>query len=296
MSERHLVLGATGRIGSLVVRELSDRGLAVAGLVRDAQRAAPMWPSEVMPVIGEFDAPASIVSAMQGVDVAFISSPVHPEMAAWQCHAVQAAADAGVRRIVKLSGSAWTMVEGRMTTVGAAHAQVEATMRAVQKSGGPECICIRPNAFLQGILGRIGTELSNGDTFSLGIGPARVAFADIRDIAAACAHAMAARSTPQTIEVTGPEALGGEEIAGLLVQMLGKPIRYKPLDISEAMARARAGGADDFTLRHQTEVLTVLREGVGEKVSPDFQSVLGRAPRTVQSYLAEVISKVGGTC
>ncbi|WP_028603825.1 NAD(P)H-binding protein [Ottowia thiooxydans] len=294
MSQPYLVLGATGRIGSLVVRELSDRGLPVAGLVRDAQRAAPMWPSAVVPVIGEFDAPASIVSAMQGVGVAFISSPVHPEMAAWQCQAVRAAADAGVRRIVKLSGSAWTMVDGRMTTVGAAHAQVEAAMRAVQESGGPECICIRPNAFLQGILGRIGTELSAGDIFSLGIGPARVAFADIRDIAAACAHAMAASSTPSTIEVTGPEAMDGVKIAALLTQMLGKPIHYKPLEIHEAMARAKASGADDFTLRHQTEVLTVLREGVGERVSTDFESVLGRSPRTVQDYLAEVTSKVGG--
>lgn len=294
MSQRYLVLGATGRIGSLVVRELSDRGLAVAGLARDAQRAESMWPSTVVPVIGEFDAPASMVAAMQGVEVAFISSPVHPQMAAWQCHAVQAAADAGVRRIVKLSGSAWTMVEGRMTSVGAAHAQVEATMRVVQESGGPECICIRPNAFLQGILGRIGTELSNSDTFSLGIGPARVAFADIRDIAAACAHAMASQSTPPTIEVTGPEALGGEKIADLLAQMLGKPIHYKPLEIHEAMARARESGADDFTLRHQTEVLTLLREGVGEKISLDFQSALGRAPRTVQDYLAEVTSKMGG--
>ncbi|MET4577252.1 NmrA family NAD(P)-binding protein [Ottowia thiooxydans] len=294
MSPRYLVLGATGRIGSLVVRELSGRGLPLAGLVRDAQRAASMWPSEVVPIIGEFDSPASIGAAMQGMEVIFISSPVHPEMAAWQSHAVRAAADAGVRRIVKLSGSAWTMVEGSMTTVGAAHAQVEAAMRAVQKSGGPECICVRPNAFLQGILGRIGTELSNGDTFSLGIGPARVAFADMRDIAAACAHAMAASSTAQTIEVTGPEALGGQEIADLLVQMLGKPIHYKPLEVNDAMARARASGADDFTIRHQTEVLTLLREGAGERVSSDFQNVLGRTPRTVQDYLGGVCSRLNG--
>ena len=85
MSPRFLMLGATGRIGSLVVKELAGRGLPVGGLVRDSQRAAPLWPSGVEAVVGELGDPASLAEAMQGVDVAFVSSTVHPEMAAWQC-------------------------------------------------------------------------------------------------------------------------------------------------------------------------------------------------------------------
>ena len=216
MSHRLLVLGATGRIGSLVVKELAGQGLSVGGLVRDAGRAASMWPQNVKPVVGTFGDPASVATAMEGVEVVLVASPVHPEMASWQCGAVQAAAHAGVRRIVKLSGSAWTMEEGRATTVGAAHAQVETMMRSLQETNGLECICIRPNAFLQGMLGRVGGELASGDTFSLAIGDAAVAFADIRDIAAACAHAMSAASAPPVIEVTGPEAMDGMRIAALL--------------------------------------------------------------------------------
>jgi uncharacterized protein YbjT (DUF2867 family) len=292
MSPRFLVLGATGRIGQLVVKELAGRGFHVAGLVRDAARAAPMWPPGVTPVVGEFGDPASIAAAMRGVEVAFISSPIHPEMASWQCGAVRAAAEAGVRRIVKLSGSAWTMESGRVTTVGAAHAQAEAAMRSLREAGGPECACIRPNAFLQGMLGRLGDELVAGDTFSLAIGDGRVAFADIRDIAAACAHAMVAASVPPVIEVTGPRAMNGQEIASLLENTLGRPIRYQPTDIDAAMARARASGMGEFTLRHQGEVLALLREGAGSRTSSAFQQLLGRPPRTVEDYLAEVSAQV----
>lgn len=292
MRPRLLVLGATGRIGSLMVKELAGLGLSVGGLVRDARRAASMWPSNVTAAVGTFDNPASIAAAMEGVEVAFVASPVHPEMASWQCGAVQAAADAGVRRIVKLSGSGWTMEEGRVTTVGAAHAQVEAALRSLQETKGLECICIRPNAFLQGMLGRVGEELASGDTFSLAIGDAPVAFADIRDIAAACTHAMTAVSVPPVIEVTGPEAMGGLRIASLLEQILARPIRYKPLEIDDAMARARASGMPEFTLRHQKEVLTLLREGAGSRTNPAFQDLLGRSPMAVDHYLAEVSAKL----
>lgn len=295
MSPRFLVLGATGRVGSLVVKELAGRGLPVGGLVRDAQRAAPLWPSGVEAVVGELGDPASLAEAMQGVDVALVSSPVHPEMAAWQCGAVQAAARAGVRRIVKLSGSAWTMEDGRATTVGAAHAEAEAMLRTLWQAGGPEYACIRPNAFLQGMLARLGDELASGGTFSLAIGDARVAFADIRDIAAACAHAMCAESVPQVMEVTGPEAVGGTGLAMRLARLLARPIAYTPLEIAAAMARARASKMPEFTLRHQEEVLARLRDGAGSRVSSAFHDVVGRPARSVDGYLAEVAAKVGGT-
>ena len=298
MSPRLLVLGATGRIGSLVVEALAAtppwKPSDIGGLVRDTERATPMWPSGVTAVVGEFSDPPSITAAMKGVEVVFISSPVHPEMCAWQCGAVQAAAAAGVRRIVKLSGSAWTMENGRTTTVGAAHAQVEARMRSLQKAGGPECICIRPNAFLQGMLGRMGQELESSDTFSLAIGDAQVALADIRDIAAMCAYAMCAATVPPTVEVTGPEAVDGLKIGSLLEQMLARPIHYNPTEIDDAVGRARASGMNEFTVRHQKEVLTLLREGAGSRIRSDFQNLLGQSPRTVRDFLAEVSAKVGG--
>ncbi|WP_423458327.1 NAD(P)H-binding protein [Ottowia sp. VDI28] len=292
MSPHFLVLGATGRIGSLVIQELAGQGLSVGGLVRDAGRAASMWPPNVTAVTGEFGDPASISAAMKGVQVVFVASPVHPEMASWQCDAVRAAAQAGVRRIVKLSGSAWTMEAGRVTTVGAAHALVEAMLHSLHDTYGFEYTCIRPNAFLQGMLGRLDGELNSGNTFSLAIGDAAVAFADIRDIAAAGAHAMAAASVPPLIEVTGSEAISGARIAFLLGQMLARPIGYRPLDIDAAMDRARASGMPEFTLRHQREVLSLLREGAGSQSSDDFQNLLGRPSRSVDSFLAEVSAKV----
>jgi len=296
MNPRFLVLGATGRVGALVLRALAgqcgvspDGCPSVGGLVRDARRAGATWPAGTAMVVGDLTVPASIDAAMHDVEAVWMASPVHPDMATWQCHVVRAAAQAGVRRIVKLSGSAWTMIEGRHTTVGAAHAQVEQAMRAAQAAGGPQAICIRPNAFLQGMLGRVGDEIQAGDAFSLALGDARVAFADIRDIAAVAAHVMVADAAPPVIEVTGPAARNGSDIAALLTRMLARPIRYQPMTVEDAMARVRASGMPEFTLRHQREVLTCLRQGAGSQVSSDFSDCLGRPASGVERYLEEVI-------
>ena len=287
MSIEVLVLGATGRVGSLVVRELAAAGRRVGGLVRDPARAMELWPEEVRAVAGDLADAASVRAAMRGVQAVLISSPVHPQLAAWQCQALHAAADAGVRRIVKLSGSAWTMRPGDLTTIGAAHAAAEAELQALVDAGRCQGVCIRPNAFLQGMLARAVADARSGGSVALALGDARVAFADVRDIAAACAQALQAPAVPACIQVTGPAAVGGADVAALLQRLLSRPVAYRSIEVAEAIERARASGLPEFTLRHQHEVLQRLRAGAGEAVSPDFQAVVGRPARAAGAFLAE---------
>lgn len=282
-----LVLGATGRVGSLVVAQLVAAGLPVRCLVRDAAKARSLWPVGVEAVAGDLSDATSIASAMHKVSRVFVSSPIHPMMAQWQLGAVRLAVEAGVRRIVKLSGSRWTMLPGDATTVGAAHAAVEAEI----ERGGVDHVCIRPNAFTQGMLGRIVSDLAAGDTFSLAIGDAQVSFADVRDIAAACARALSAEAVPPPrIEITGPLAIGGAGLAGVLQGLLKRPISYQPISVDEALARARAGGATDFTIVHQREVLLRIRFGAACATSAAFESLCGRPALAPEVFLAEAVA------
>jgi NAD(P)-dependent dehydrogenase (short-subunit alcohol dehydrogenase family) len=67
-----LVTGATGNVGSAVIRELRDRGVAVRAFVR---APAAELPDGVEVAVGDFDDPASIRSALAGIDRVF-SRPV----------------------------------------------------------------------------------------------------------------------------------------------------------------------------------------------------------------------------
>ena len=78
MSVEFLVLGATGRVGSLVVRELAAAGRRVGGLVRDPARAMELWPEEVRAVAGDLADAASVRAAMRGVQAVPGSRPGAP--------------------------------------------------------------------------------------------------------------------------------------------------------------------------------------------------------------------------
>jgi uncharacterized protein YbjT (DUF2867 family) len=65
---RITVFGATGAVGSLVVREALNRGLAVTALVRDPARLAPDLAAspDVKVVHGEIDDRAAVAEALDG--------------------------------------------------------------------------------------------------------------------------------------------------------------------------------------------------------------------------------------
>ena len=62
-----LVVGATGSIGRLVVKEAGKRGHAVRALARDARKAARLFPG-VEVVAGDLTAPDTLTQAVDGVD------------------------------------------------------------------------------------------------------------------------------------------------------------------------------------------------------------------------------------
>ncbi|HLI57651.1 MAG TPA: NAD(P)H-binding protein, partial [Actinomycetota bacterium] len=64
-----LVAGGTGRLGTLVVRELSRRGEQVRVLTRNPDRAAHLQSSSVDIVTGDVRHPASLSPAVAGVRV-----------------------------------------------------------------------------------------------------------------------------------------------------------------------------------------------------------------------------------
>ena len=65
-----LVIGATGRIGRLVIDELVSTGAPVRAVTRRPAHA--MLPSEVEVVAGDLTAPDSLCSALDGVGSVFV--------------------------------------------------------------------------------------------------------------------------------------------------------------------------------------------------------------------------------
>ena len=98
-----LVTGATGTVGSNVVRELSDRGEHVRVLVRDRHWAAALLGPEVQLAQGDFA--DSVRAALDGADRMFLACANVPNQFELETNAIDAPTAAGVRRVVKLSAA-----------------------------------------------------------------------------------------------------------------------------------------------------------------------------------------------
>lgn len=112
-----LITGATGYIGRHLVSRLAAQGQRPRCLVRDTQRAATILPADNVEFVqGSTTQPASLGVAMQGVDTvvhaAFLtadrkqSAGNHYQETNVQgtANVIKAAQDAGVKRIIEMSG------------------------------------------------------------------------------------------------------------------------------------------------------------------------------------------------
>jgi nucleoside-diphosphate-sugar epimerase len=98
-----LVTGATGNVGSAVVAELRAKGEPVRAFVRNEERVPERLPVSVELSLGDFEDSASIARALEAVDALFLSSADQPNKVQHETAVIDAAADRGVRRIVKTS-------------------------------------------------------------------------------------------------------------------------------------------------------------------------------------------------
>src|SRR4051794_33524937 len=98
-----LVTGATGTNGVELVKALVSRAERVRALVRDPEKAARLLPPETELARGDFSDPDSLAAAMDDVQRMFLLGPVVRNFDELEGNAIDAAKQAGVEHVVKLS-------------------------------------------------------------------------------------------------------------------------------------------------------------------------------------------------
>lgn len=278
-----LVTGATGTVGSEVVKQLAAGQQTVRALVRDAAKAA-QFENAAEVVIGDLSQPETLVPAFAGVDTAFVLTPPVSNLADLEANAFAAARQAGVKRIVKLSNFGAGTFDGPPWQW---HGASEARLRSLDV----EWTILRPTRFMTNTPYAWQPIRDRGE-FVEAIGDGKITLIDPRDIAAAAVHVL---TTPghdgQVYELTG-EALSGDEIAQEIAAAIGKPVTF--VNASDEVAREAllASGYPPGVAAMVIQTYATVRAGRWYATST-LSPLLGRPARTYREWLRDYADTVG---
>jgi len=270
------ITGATGTVGRHVVRELLARGERVRAFVTDRQEGRRLL-GDVELVAGTFDDRDALDAAFRGADRAYILVPLHPNMAAWDAAAIDAAARAKVRHVVKhsIAGAQWEAV-----TFGKWH---RASERRLEESG-VAWTHLRPSGFMTNALGWAATIKSHGTVF-LPAGEGKLGVIDPRDIGAAAASVLTSSGHEgKAYDLTGPAALSTGEQVAILSGVLGRTLTY--IDVPDSAGREAMLhlGMPAPIVDAMIEFMGLVRAGHAASVSDGVTVLTGTPPRSFETW------------
>lgn len=262
-----LVLGGTGRTGSLVAKTLAERGLSARTAARHGAA-----------VLFDWDDPTTHAAALAGVDRLYLVTPVLRVTYADQVAAfLDLAEAAGVCHVTYLS------------TYRADQAPPEVDVRAVEAD-----LAARP-AITHSILRPAWVMQNFSDAhvpvvdgvITVPAGGGREAFVDAADIAAVAVETLLAPDAHVGAQYapTGPRALTVDEVAHTIAAVTGRPVTHHDIDPDVWIDGAVAAGLvpADYAVMLRWLTGSVI-SGNGSTPNDDVEKVTGRPAATFHDF------------
>lgn len=270
-----LILGPTGTVGSALVAELARTNVSMRLFTRDPAKLKLRGP-EIEVVAGDLDRPDTVDAALAGIDRLFLVTP-GPDIPAQDATVIDAAKRAGVAHVVMLSslGAELGGIAG-----GGPHLAGEARLR----ESGLGWTLLHPSEFMTNARWWKPTIQQAGALF-VPSGSGKIGFVDPRDIAAVAAVALTTDGHDRkTYRLTGPESLSIADVALVLAEVIGRPVRHLDVTDEEYRHGAQQAGLPPPMIEMMSIYYAAVKEGRVDIVTDDVHQLTGRTARSFREW------------
>ncbi len=284
-----VVTAPTSNIGRQVLQTILDAGEPIRVIARDPSKLPAETRERVEVVEGSHSEPEVVTRAFEGADAVFWLVPADPR--AESAHAAyvefarpgcEAFKKQGVKRVVGISalGRGWPNEAGYVSAALAMDDAIAAT--------GVSYRALTCASFMDNVL-RQAEPIKNQGVISWPSPPdLKMPTCATRDIAVIASSLLLDRSWSgvDSVPVLGPEDLSFRQMAQILSEALGKPVRFEemPLDAMKAMVLSR--GMSEGMARGMIQMLAAKKEGM-DTMAP--RTPASNTPTSFRQWCEEVL-------
>ena len=276
---RILVMGATGQVGQQVIPHLAaNQEVETVAAVRSPEKAKDIG----VPIVYlDLDKPATIAPALEGVDRVFMVTGYTIDMMRQSKDFLNIAKKAGVKYIVHLGAC------GDDDTRVAHYAWHQFIERYIEWCGFA-FTHLRPEIFMQNLLGYGGLSFVKNGLIRHYVGKARLSWVDVEDVAAVAAACLLnpERHAGQTYRL-GYEAATFDDIANTFRSVIGQPFSYEARPPKEFYETVLAAAAEPSYMKCVFDSYTDYTAGKipkADEVFDNFPAITGGTPRMLADF------------
>ncbi|WP_224998901.1 SDR family oxidoreductase [Cesiribacter sp. SM1] len=273
-----LVIGATGTIGRHLLEELQKRNAGFRALVRSSEKALLLQKKGYNVAMGDLSDVDSLKRAMLGVEKVFLLSTPSEQQVELQRNAIDAAIQAGVKHIVKVS--ALGTYPDSPLQLGRMHAKTEEHIR----NSGLSWTFLHPHTIMQNWLNYVNQVRTFGVLYSF-TKDGRYAPIDARDVAAVSAKILTEEGhAGKTYVLTGSEAVSMKDVADALELALDRDIKLITVDPAQSYETLLHAGVPDWLAKDLSQLNLIYAQSMGSDITQDVESITGRKPITLKQF------------
>jgi uncharacterized protein YbjT (DUF2867 family) len=282
MSQPILVTGATGTVGSEVVKALVECGhkvrAAAHSLIKGDRLRHPLV--EICEI--DFSKPESLEMAFTGVSKAFLITPFADNQVEMARQLVEQAKKCGISHIVRLSASGAEAEPG--IQLGRWHREAE---KLIEESGIP-WTHLRPNSYMQNFIHYQGESICKNSAIYMPLGEGKISYIDARDIGKVASIILTEDGHySQAYTLTGPEALSMSEVAHHLSQAIGRAIQYVDVPEADAKQGMTSAGMPAWMVDAMLELNATGKAGYAASIDDSVEKLTGTKPRRFAEFAQE---------